>query len=395
MKEYLWVGSSEMPLNDIKFAVETPAFVYDEGRIVKAINDVRKLIGKNCQLLFPLKSFAIVDGLYLMAPLVDGFSCSSLFESILARDVLRNAGAVHITTPGYRPDEIDDIVNICDYISFNSLSQLERFWQNVKDRADCGIRVNPQVSFLDDDRYDPCRKCSKLGVPLSCLSEMQQDELTKHYNISGIHFHTNCDSEDFGQLLTTVEHLDRHISRLMSTLSWVNIGGGYLLNPFADSSGLIESIDRLRNRYGVDVFFEPGKAIVGNAACLVASVIDVFKSDGREIAILDTTVNHMPEVFEYQLRPHIYEGASNGKYCYILAGCSCLAGDVFGEYHFDEPLELDSRIVFLNIGAYSLVKAHMFNGINLPNIYTFTEEGRVILKKKFGYEEFALRYGEN
>ena len=132
MKGYIWVGCFEMPLNDIKFAVETPAFVYDEGRIVKAINDVRKLIGKNCQLLFPLKSFAIVDGLYLMAPLVDGFSCSSLFESILARDVLRNVGTVHITTPGYRPDEIDDIANICDYISFNSLSQLERFCKMLK-----------------------------------------------------------------------------------------------------------------------------------------------------------------------------------------------------------------------------------------------------------------------
>ena len=155
----------------------------------------------------------------------------------------------------------------------------------------------------------------------------------------------------------------------------------------------IEALAFLRNRYDVEVFFEPGKAIIGAAGYIISTIIDMLESDGKTIAILDTTVNHMPEVFEYQYRPDVLGHKKNGGYNYILAGCTCLAGDEFGEYAFDEPLEIGSRIIFSNVGAYTLVKAHMFNGVNLPSIYVYTQDGELEIKKQFEYEDFKSRCG--
>ena len=154
-----------------------------------------------------------------------------------------------------------------------------------------------------------------------------------------------------------------------------------------------EAVSFLREKYDVDVFFEPGKAIVGDAGYIVSAVIDIFESDGQTIAILDTSVNHMPEVFEYQYRPDVTQDSEEGAYIYTLAGCTCLAGDLFGDYKFKEPLEIGSRIVFEGMGAYTLVKANMFNGVNLPSIYALTTEGKLELKKQFGYEDFKSRCG--
>jgi carboxynorspermidine decarboxylase len=171
------------------------------------------------------------------------------------------------------------------------------------------------------------------------------------------------------------------------------MGGGYLFDESMSLDKLTEAIMFLKNKYDVEVFIEPGKGIVGKAGYIVSSVIDLFESDGKTIAVLDTTVNHMPEVFEYQYKPDVMQEAENGKYKYILAGSTCLAGDLFGEYSFEEPLEIGYRIIFENMGAYTLVKANMFNGINLPSIYKFTKDGKLELIKEFGYEDFLSRCG--
>ena len=190
-----------------------------------------------------------------------------------------------------------------------------------------------------------------------------------------------------------MKHLDRQIPRLLSNISWINLGGGYLFNE-VDPGDLYAAIGLLKEKYNLDVFIEPGQGVVEEAGYIVSSIIDIFESDGKNIAVLDTTVNHMPEIFEYQFRPEIMQESPDGFHEYILAGCTCLAGDVFGTYRFAEPLELGSRIVFQYMGAYTLVKAHMFNGVNLPSIYAYTQDGRLELKKEFGYEDFISRCGE-
>lgn len=313
--------------------IRTPSFVYDEKRLTESALNLRS-IGKKtgCKVLFSLKSFAVVDALQLIAPMINGFASSSLFEAILARSLVRATGTVHITTPSFRPDEIDDLAKICDYISFNSLSQWGRLREIVGDRARCGLRVNPQLSFINDDRYNPCRKHSKLGVPLDTLKNVLSNGLGELGQASGIHFHTNCESTTLDPLLATVQYLDSHFGSLLARLEWINLGGGYQYDEINSLVPLNQAVDLLHRKYGLEVFIEPGEAIVGSAGYLISSVVDVFDSEGKTLAILDTSVNHMPQVFEYQYRPDVWNSIRSGKYSYILAGATCLAGDLFGEY---------------------------------------------------------------
>jgi len=256
--------------------------------------------------------------------------------------------------------------------------------QNIK----CGLRINPGLSFVQDERYDPCRPVSKLGVPLSQLVQADAESLR---DISGLHVHNNCEAGDYTQLHQTVGKLvDQHHS-LIRKLQWLNLGGGYLIENQQQMDMLNQLVSTLKQQFDLEIFFEPGKGIVGNAGYLVAGVIDIFESDGKQIAILDTTVNHLPEIFEYQYRPVILNESPDGQYQYRLAGCSCLSGDLFGDYCFDQPLEIGSRIIFSNIGAYMLVKASMFNGINLPTIYTLQADAGLAIVKQYAYADYRGR----
>jgi carboxynorspermidine decarboxylase len=374
--------------------VETPAFVLDEGEILRALRGVagvREACG--CKVLYALKPLCQVDCLRWMAPRLDGFATSSLFEARLAREVVAEGGTVHITTPGFRPDEMAEVGRLCDHVAFNSLTQLRRFRDALPPCGGLGLRVNPQLPLVDDDRYNPCRRHSKLGVPLDQLRRELKRGRGILEGINGLHFHTNCDSDRFAPLLETVRHLDDRLSGWLGSLEWVNLGGGYLFGGPGGLDGLVEAVGLLRSRYGLEVFLEPGAGLVRGAGYLVASVIDLFKSDGRTIAVLDTTVNHMPEVFEYQFEPDVLGDSEEGGHEYLLAGGTCLAGDLFGLYGFDEPLEIGSRVVFPDVGAYTTVKAHLFNGINLPSVYTLGADGRLELRRRYTYQDFVSRCG--
>jgi carboxynorspermidine decarboxylase len=373
--------------------VRTPAFVYDEDLIKREVGRLRFMTSElNCKALFSLKSFAAVDALRLMAPMLDGFAASSLFEATLAREVIGDRGTVHITTPGFRPDEIDSLAEVCDYISFNSLQQWERFRGGVGDHARCGLRVNPRLSFVEDERYDPCRTHSRLGVPLDALVGAIRKGRGNLRQLSGIHFHTNCESTSLGSLLSTVRHLDFHLSDLLGTVQWLNLGGGYQYDEISSLEPLYRAVELLRRKYGLEVFIEPGEAVVGNAGYIISSILDLFDSEGKTVAVLDTTVNHMPQVYEYQYRPDVSNATESGRYCYILGGATCLAGDLFGEYRFDAPLEIGSKVIFEFMGAYTLVKAHTFNGVNLPSVYALNSENEIVLKRHYTYQDYVSRW---
>lgn len=369
----------------------TPAFVYDEDSILEKIKILTMLKKESdCKILFPLKTFSFFHALKIIANEVDGFSTSSLFETRLARAILGTSGLVHFTSPGIRPDEYKSIAESCDYLSFNSLSQWNKLSRKNRAKFSCGLRINPQLSFVEDERYNPCRKFSKLGVPLSQLLGIDS-EFLRH--IEGILIHNNSESRDFNQLAKTMEHITTKLPSIFKNLKWVNIGGGYLFDETVNLDPLIETIHVLNRQYNQVVLFEPGKGVVGDAGYIVSKVLDIFESDGHNVAVLDTSVNHMSEVFEYQFEPDVINCSKNGKWQYLLAGSTCLAGDLFGEFSFNEPLEIDSRIIFKTMGAYTLVKAHMFNGINLPSIYAYNKEKELVLKKKFNYDDFFVRCG--
>ena len=369
----------------------TPAFVYDEVAIKHLLDHIDRIHAAcSCQVLFSLKPFSFYNVLSQMALRVDGFAVSSMFEARLARQVTGGRESIHITTPGIRREEVDEIGSLCDFISFNSLSQWNMYHQPLRGRVSCGLRVNPQLSFVDDDRYNPCRPNSKLGVPLQDLIALGASGLS---GLEGLQVHSNCESTRFQEIHDTVMHLHCQLGEFLQKVNWINLGGGYLFDGSEDMTGLYEAAEFLRRSYGLQVFIEPGAALIQSAGYIVSSVLDVFPSEGKRIAVLDTTVNHMPEVFEYGYEPDVMGHEDDAPYEYLLAGCTCLAGDLFGEYRFAQPLEVGARVVFNNAGAYTLSKAHTFNGVNLPTIYAITEAGELVLKKRFTYADFAGKWG--
>jgi len=379
---------------DIVRNVETPAFVLDERRLLRDLKAAARLRAEcGCKLLYALKPLTCEFALELIASRVDGFAASSLFEARLAREVIGSRGTVHLTSPGLRAGELFELGELCDCVAFNSLSQLQRLGTELDRPDQVGIRVNPQFSLVADERYDPCGRYSKLGVPLARLASRWKSHPELFERVRGLQFHTNCDCTSFEPLHRTVLHVEQKLRGPLSTLSWINLGGGYLLDSAIRVDLLCESIALLRSRHGLEVFIEPGAALVRKAGSLVASVIDIFRSGGKSIAVLDTTVNHVPEVFEYQFEPDVLGHDDNGEFEYRLAGSSCLAGDFFGEYAFHRRLRIGSRVVLTNVGAYAMVKAHMFNGINLPAIYSVTPAGDVVLRRRFTFEDFLSRFG--
>jgi len=205
--------------------------------------------------------------------------------------------------------------------------------------------------------------------------------------------HSNCDATDFSGLVTTFHHLEKHCAALLEKLDWLNLGGGYLFNEMTDTASLQTLIESIGKRSQLQILFEPGSGICRQAGSFISTVLDIFESDGRQITVLDSTVNHMPEVFEYQFKPDVIGDKKDGEFCYRLTGSTCLAGDVFGDYRFDQALDIGSRVVFTNAGAYTMVKANFFNGVNLPNIYMLDQAGSAVLTKHFNYNDYLTHCG--
>lgn len=382
-------------LNDAFETIETPGLIFDENLLNEKLQILSRIAtSQSFKLLFPLKSMALQTILRIIAKTSSGFAVSSPFEARLARDLLPTGGLVHYTSPGLESSHIQDLLENCDIVTFNSLTQLNRFHDRFSVKCRLGIRINPELSYVEDARYDPSGKHSKLGIPISKLINLSEHERDLLKLVSGLLLHTNCESENFGELYETVELIDQSLPQILENIEWINLGGGYLFDKETDFSGLINSVELLQEKYGLDVIFEPGKGIVGRAGFLVASVVDIFDSSGKQVAVLNTSVNHVPEAFEYQWSPPVSQSVPEGSYSYILAGASCLAGDIFGEYSFAEPLDIGAKIVFEDMGAYTLVKAHMFNGINLPSVYLLDKRGQLEKIKEFNYMDFQSKCGE-
>jgi carboxynorspermidine decarboxylase len=374
--------------------LKTPAFVYDEGLLrADAIRVADWAHASGCRVLYSPKANSLHDVLGAIAEHVDGFAASSLFEARLINQMARDGQTVHLTNPGLRPDEIDAVAAACDYVSLNSLSQWSMYGAALAGQVNCGLRVNPEMPLVRDLRYDPCRENSKLGVPLQHLEEYQNAVPERLAGISGLHFHTNSEASDFSGLLATVRHLMDRLGPLFAQIKWINLGGGYMFDTAENLGVFQETVALLRARFGLEIFVEPGTAIVRRSGFLVASVVDIFVSGNKSVAVLDTTVNHWPEVFEFAFEPDVQGDTEEGGYEYILAGATCLAGDLFGTYAFNTAFDIGSKVVFANAGAYSLVKAHFFNGVNLPSVYALTEEEKFILRKQFTFGDFARQCG--
>lgn len=378
------------------YDVETPAFVLVEKELKQKLVIADKIQSDtNCNILYALKPLVNKNVMQTMLGHVKGFSASSLYDAKYAKEIIKDKGTVHISTPGIIPQQIHELAEICDCIILNSYTQYNSFANDLLGKTKLGLRINPQLSNSIDDRFNPCRMYSKLGMPIMFLETLLEANKTPQSllrGISGIQFHTNCDSIDYNPLLHTVEHIISKLAKILPNFEWINLGGGYLLEDMVNYEPLYEAIYKLQNLYNLKVYFEPGAAFVREAGYIVSTVIDKFLSDGgKTILVLDTTINHMQEVFEYQFLPEVYGSVEKGSYEYLLAGSTCLAGDIFGFHSFNEPLEIGSKVIFEEMGAYTFVKSHMFNGINLPNTYWMSEANGCLLQKSFTYQDYLSR----
>ena len=382
-----------MKVSDLRGqSLKTPCYVYDKQGIQCVLDVINEIAAcANVKFLYSIKAANNVGLLEFIQPDVHGFSCSSLNELRLASEILQDEQSLHITSPIYKNSEWTSIHQLADFISINSLSQWQGLTAAGYGNASLGIRFNPELSFVKDSRYDPCHPGSKLGVNAFELKEAIDSKIIVSEQIRGIHVHNNCESIDFSEWQRTIERLLKIITDLKIIPDWINLGGGYLFHD-SECKQLVSILKSFKAQVDSDIYIEPGKAVVGHTGYLIASIIDIKKSEQGNIAILDSSINHLPEVFEYQYQPAVLNSQKNGNHHYKLAGCTCLSGDIFGEYTFEQPLSIDDGIIFDHVGAYMQVKANWFNGVNQAATYLFDETAKQFeLIMKYDYEDFRRR----
>ncbi|HYH01904.1 MAG TPA: carboxynorspermidine decarboxylase [Bacillota bacterium] len=371
-------------------SLPSPCYVVDERLLEKnleILHSVQQRTG--CSILLALKGFAMHAAFPLVGKYLKGITASSLFEARLGYEKMGKE--VHIYAPAYVEHEFPEILRYCDHIVFNSFTQWRRFKDQVQKvqskKIECGIRINPEYSEIQTAIYNPCAPYSRLGVT---RANFRPDELD---GIDGLHFHTMCE-QNSDTLARTVEIVDQKFGEFIARMKWLNFGGGHhITRPDYDLETLIRCITFFQDKYGVQVYLEPGEAIALNTGYLVASVLDII-DNGMQIAILDTSAAcHMPDVLEMPYRPNIVGAGKPNEYAYTyrFGGPTCLSGDVIGDYSFPQPLKIGDRLVFCDMAHYTMVKNNMFNGVNLPAIvlYNETEGAKVI--RQFGFDDYQSR----
>ena len=366
----------------------TPCYVIDEQALQRNLDILGAVQRRSgCRILLALKAFAAFSVFPLLRQCLAGTAASSLYEARLGFEEF--GGAVHLCAPAYRPDEFEALLRYCSHVVFNSTSQWRRFAPQVAACARsvrCGLRINPEHSEVEVPIYDPCRSGSRLGIT---RAQLEPDVLE---GISGIHFHTLCGS-NAEALARTLAAVEAGFGEFLGDMEWVNFGGGHhITRSDYDVDLLCQLVETFRRRYGVEIFLEPGEAVVLDSGMLVATVLDV-RPDG--IAILDVSAAaHMPDVLEMPYRPDIVGAGTPEEFPhrYRLGGPTCLAGDEIGVYSFPEPLGIGTRLVFEDMACYTMVKNTLFNGVGLPAIaLREAGTGRLRLVRQFGYEDYRSR----
>ena len=377
-------------------ALKTPCYVIDEKRLLHNAEVLSSVMSRTgCRILLAQKAFSNYDFYPLISGYISGTEASGLFEARLGKEEMPE-GEVHVFCAAYRDDEIDEIISYADHIVFNSIYQLKKFGPSAKKAGrSVGLRINPECSTQEGHEiYDPCAAGSRLGVTRSVWDkEMTPDAFEL---LDGIHFHTLCE-QDSDALEITLKAVEEKFGDVLPSMKWLNMGGGHHITK-ADYD--IKTLERVilyaKDKWGVEVYLEPGEAVALNAGYLMTRVLDIVENNSIKIAILDSSAAcHMPDVIEMPYTPPLLNAASDGTkpYKYRLAGPTCLSGDVTGDYSFDNELKRGDMLIFGDMAIYTTVKNNTFNGMPLPDIYKLGTDGSVEKITDFGYSDFKHRLG--
>ena len=367
----------------------SPCWLLDESLLIKNLEVLKTIkIQSDAKVLLALKGYALWKSFDRLKPYLDGCCASGLYEARLASETFKKE--VHTYAPAFKEDEIEEIAGISHHLVFNSPAQFEQFAKKAKKvnpSLSLGLRVNPEYSASPKEIYNPCGLHSRLGTTLENFDESILEMC------EGLHFHALCE-QDSDALESVLHNFEAKFAAYIPKMKWINFGGGHHITKKGyDVKKLIGLIRNFKGKYNVDVYLEPGEAVGWETGTLIATVLDIVHN-GMDIAILDTSAEaHMPDTIIMPYRADVRGAGEAGekKFTYRLAGNTCLAGDIMGDYSFDEKLKIGDKIIFEDQMHYTMVKATTFNGIKLPSIAIQRVDGRIDVVREFAYADFKNR----
>lgn len=366
----------------------TPCYVIDEKKLISNLEILASVENQaGCKILLAQKAFSCYYEYPLIGKYISGTTASGLYEARLGKEEMGKEN--HVFAPAFKEEDMEELVKICDHISFNSFSQLKKHRKMCEEAGvSFGIRVNPECSTQEGHAiYDPCAPGSRLGVTLANFDDEE------FQGVDGIHVHTLCE-QNSDDLETTLKAVEEKFGKYLKQAKWLNLGGGHhITREDYDIITLVKCVKHMKEKYDVEVYLEPGEAIALNAGYLITTVLDRV-DNGISTLILDASAAcHMPDVLEMPYRPPLMHSGEAGEkaHTYRLSSYTCLAGDVIGDYSFDQEVKIGDRLTFEDMAIYSMVKNNTFNGMPLPAIAVQHPDGDCEIIKQFGYEDFKCR----
>jgi len=377
-------------------SLKTPVYIIEEKRLRHNLALIREVACRtDSEWILAFKAFALWKTFPIFREYISSTTASSLSEARLAFEEF--GAKAHTYSPAYKDDEFDEIVRCSSHLTFNSLSQYERFHERA---AECslGLRVNPEYSEVETLLYNPCAPGTRFGVSADKLPEQLPSD------IKGFHCHCHCESGS-DVLERSLQHIEEKFAKWFPQLEWINFGGGHLVTrKDYDIERLVRLMQGFHQRYPhLKVIFEPGSAFAWQTGPLVSSVVDIVEDKGIRTAILDVSFTcHMPDCLEMPYFPevrgakHVEEQNSqfsivNSQLVYRLGGNSCLSGDWMGDWQFDHELRVGEQIIFEDMIHYTTVKTNTFNGITHPSIAMEHSDGTLEMLREYSYEDYRDR----
>lgn len=372
--------------------IASPAYVLDEALLRNNLSLIKSVKDKaGIEIILAFKAFALWKAFPIVKEYIPCSTASSVFEAQLAYEELGEPA--HTYSPAYTEANFPAILKYSSHISFNSLSQFQRFYPMVQAyqerRISCGLRINPEYSAVETDLYNPCSPGSRMGV----ISGLLGDTLPE--GLEGLHCHTLCESTSY-ELEKTLQEVEKRFGRFLPSIKWLNMGGGHLMTrKDYDVDHLVQVLLSFKEKYPhLQLILEPGSAFAWETGYLLSTVVDLVENHGVKTAILDVSFAcHMPDCLEMPYKPRII-GATDavpGKPTYRMGGNSCLSGDFMGDWSFDQDLKIGDRIIFEDMIHYTIVKTTMFNGIAHPALVCHTLDGKNLIWREFTYSDYKSR----
>lgn len=344
--------------------------------IAKRLKDI-----SGVKLVLALKCFSTWGVFDIIKPYLDGTTSSGPFEVRLGYETF--GGETHAYSVGYSEDDVKEVAGICNKIIFNSLSQLAAYRHIVEGRASLGLRLNPGVSCARQDLADPARKYSRLGV------QMHQIDGNVFDSIDGVMFHMNCENNDADAFIRLIDQISAQFDPYLEKLKWVSLGGGVSFTADGyDLDKLGRKLKSFSERHGVQLYLEPGEAIISKTTDLVVTVVDIVENEIKTAIVDSATEAHRLDTLIYKEPASVFEASVNGAYEYVIGASSCLAGDQFCVEKFDQALKIGQKLHIMDSGGYSMVKLNWFNGLKMPSVYCERVNGEIEMVNEFGYPDF-------